>query len=215
MSAIFGFIGGLLASIVVPGGRKVLTPMVFRRKLCVGNISSFVRNGVLQCWHIPVEVKASKWEFFVTDIKVMAIIDYIEKDGYSQSYFAPWIEQGIGPVVKTLQIGGIVESIIVATVVGKQLLPLGGSTGKLFKDDQDITLELSCGQTTLGKWCYEKAIVGGGMQEVSPIKIRKESKSLGKRIQSKLPIPNITKKDFHRILDKASKPIKKSGKEKS
>ena len=112
----------------------------------------------------------------VVDIEVRAIISYIDKGGIEQSPFAAWIET-LTPVPSvTLQIGGIESGVIIAKTYGNQLLPLTGCMSKIFKDDQDIMLELCSGQTSLGQWRFPKAIVKGVMQEVSPIKIKHRDK---------------------------------------
>ena len=149
----------------------MLAPYVFRRSLYVGKIEK--PSGIDQpYWIIPVEVRArSLWELFVSDIEARATINYLDKDGSEKSNFATWLETIMEVPKVTLQIGGIDMGIIIAKTDGKQLLPLNGRTHRLFKDDQDITLKLTSRRTSLGQWRFPKAIVGGVMQEVSPIKI--------------------------------------------
>ncbi len=152
----------------------MIAPTVFRRKLHIGAISKDtyeLSNDAY--WYIPVEVKASNWwKLVVADIEVRAIISYIDKDGIEQSPFAAWIET-LTPVPSvTLRIGSIDRGIIIAQADGNQLLPLNGTMRTIFKDNQDIILELTSGKTILGRWRFPKAIVGGVMQEVSPIKIK-------------------------------------------
>lgn len=156
----------------------MLAPIVFRRKLYVGAIASDkleLSNDAY--WYIPVEVKANNlWKLVVADVQVRATIGYTEKDGSDKLVFTTWVETITDVPSILLRIGDIEQRVIIAETSGKQLLPLMGRTGKLFKDDQDITLELTSGKTILGRWRFPKAIVGGVMQKVNPIKVNGRDK---------------------------------------
>ena len=62
---------------------------------------------------------------------------------------------------------------MVATTIRKMLVPLSGiNTGKRLVGNQDIILELNSDHTSLGRWCFQGAIVQEVMQEVKPIRIK-------------------------------------------
>lgn len=170
VSAIMGFVGGLLAT----GGRTMLAPIVFRRKLRIGNISRsepFLKDVADEYWYIPVEVKANNmWKLIVSHIQdVRATISFIESNGMERILPASWIEPTLDSDSITLQIDGKYNGILVATSRGKMLLPIGGlGDEEAISGNQAIILELNSGHTFLGRWFFKEAIVKGVMREVSP-----------------------------------------------
>ncbi len=152
----------------------MLAPIVFRKYLHIGTISKGSTEPSNQTyWYIPVEVRANNWwKLLVADIEVRAVIGYIDEDGFEQTPFVTWAETSKPVPFVTLRVGGIEREIIVAATCGKQLLPLDGRMGKIFNGDQALILELSSGNTSLGQWCFLKALVKGVMQEVSPIRMK-------------------------------------------
>ena len=173
MSAISGFIGGVLGALFVVGMRKMLASTVFRRKISVGNLYKR-RAGDYDYWCICMIVNASSWwKMLAASLEdVRAVISFTGADGSKERFTTAWVQPSTDAPSITLQIGGFYYTALVATMLGgEQLSPLSGYTGKLFLDNQDIILELNCGGDSLGRWLYKDAIVNGVMQEVSPTKI--------------------------------------------
>jgi hypothetical protein len=152
MPFLFGFISGVLASIFTTGMRKMLAPIIFRRKVSAGKLYKCGLSGhEYWCIYISVDV-SSWWKLLKASLEdVEAVISYTEADGSKVSCKTTWIKSGTDVQSVILYIGGIYYGVRVAVEPGGgQLLPLNGNTGKLFLDNQDIILELICGRDSLG-----------------------------------------------------------------
>jgi len=99
-----------------------------------------------------------------------ATIRFIDsKGGDKGPYLTDWMPGGNYSI--ELEIDDKDKRILVATQMGKMLVPLHGETGKQLLGNQDIELELESGHTSLGRWYFQVAIMEGAMQEVSPKKL--------------------------------------------
>jgi len=167
------FFCGVLAIIFVGGVRRMLAPIIIKRKLIIGHIlKSIEAHNIF--WYIPIHVKASSlYNFVISSLDdVTAAITLTER---KQTYPCLWINPNMfDDSAISLRIGtkrdiGIAEQDIGSNIIKayndyQAALPSG---------DEDIQLELRYGDAILGKWLFRKAIVGGIMQEVAPIKVSK------------------------------------------
>lgn len=174
VSAISGFIAGLLASIFATGVRKMLAKIIISRKLYVGKI---IKTKELSgtSWYIPVCVKANNmWNLVVSSINdVKAIITFVEHKDNQELYLpkqGAWINE-IDGSLDNLGIGTQRDIRFAEEGWDGILMPVNWIAGEILRGNQDILLELKTGNTSLGCWLFQKAIVEGSTQEVSPIKV--------------------------------------------
>ena len=150
----------------------MLAPIVIKRKLFIGNIrKSEQKFGTF--WYIPIHVKANRmWNLLVSSIEdVKAIVTFINDKGIHCQYQATWVNPDIDdPLIKLC-----IESerdVRLATISGGELKPINEIMDDALTGNQDIQLELKSGDSTLGQWLFQKAIVEGSIMEVGATKIR-------------------------------------------
>lgn len=175
MPAITGFVAGLFASIFATGVRKMLAPAIIRRKISVGAIKKPEKESD-RYWRIPISVKANKvWILLVSSVdNVKAIINFIEHKGNKKicrQYQATWINPDIDDPLVSLHIGSEYEIRLAGGSDGI-LHPIGEISDDTLTGNQDVLLELRSDNIILGRWIFQKAIVAGSVQEISPIKIK-------------------------------------------
>jgi len=177
VSAISGFIAGLLASIFATGVRRMIAPFIIRRKLYIGNIT---RGEELSgtYWYIPIHVRGnSLWNLLVSSVNdVKAIIQFIEHKDNGKTYLqkqGSWINEIDGSLeslgIDTQRDIRITDDSSVGT-----LRPVNAMRDEILEGNQDISLELRSGTISLGRWLFVKAIIAGSMQEVSPTKFEEK-----------------------------------------
>jgi hypothetical protein len=151
----------------------MLAPTIIKRKLIIGHISKSVEANNIY-WYIRIHVKANPlYNFAVSSLDdVEASVTLIER---KQRYDCLWInphttdDSAISLRIGTERNIGIAEQIIGSNIIR----PYSNYQAALPSGDEDIQLELKYGDAILGQWLFRKAIVGGIMQEVSPIKVSK------------------------------------------
>lgn len=151
----------------------MLAKIIISRKLCVGKITK-TKELSGTSWYIPICVKANNiWNLVVSSINdVKAIIIFIEHKGNQElrlSKQGAWINE-IDGSLDNLGIG-TQRDIRFAEDIGGTLMPVNRIAGEILKGNQAVLLELKTGDISLGRWLFQKAIVEGSMQEVSPIKV--------------------------------------------
>lgn len=167
---ISGFICGVLAIVFETGARRMLAPTIIKRKLIIGHISKSIEGNII-CWYVPIHVKASRlYNFIVSSLDdVSASIVLSErKNRYSCSWINPgtFEDSAISLRIGTERSIGIAEQFSGSNIIR----PYNDYQASLSSEDEDIQLELKYGDAILGQWLFRKAIVGGIMQEVEPIK---------------------------------------------
>jgi hypothetical protein len=174
VSAVSGFIAGLLASIFSTGVRKMLAPLILPKKLHLGKISPSNANSNFPNWYIPVSVKAkTSWNLLVSSMEgIRAYATFINRDNNEKAErLATWLEPDIDAPSITLHIGGEYD-LRIATIFGGVLRMVGGTDQKdSLSGNYDIMVTLRSGKKILGQWLSQKAIVEGSMQEISPINV--------------------------------------------
>lgn len=174
VSAISGFIAGLFASIFATGVRKMLAPFILPKKLYLGKISPSNTDSNFPSWYIPISVKAKTWwNLIVSSMEgIKAYATFINQDTNDKTErLATWLEPDIDDPSITLHIGGEYD-LRIATMFGGVLRMIGGTDQKdSLSGNYDIMVTLRTGKKILGQWLFQKAIVEGSMQEVSPIKV--------------------------------------------
>jgi len=170
VSAISGFIAGLLST----GVRKMLAPLILPKKLHLGKISPSDIDSNFPCWYVPLSVRANTcWNLIVSSIEgVRAYATFINRDSHEKvERLATWLEPDMDAPSINLHIGGEYD-LRIATMFGGVLRMIGGTDQKdSLNGDYDIIITLRSGKKILGQWLFQKAIVEGSMQEVSPIKV--------------------------------------------
>lgn len=170
-----------MASIFVAGGRRMLAPIIIKRKLSVGCLCKSEQKTD-SFWYIPVRVDANIiWNLLVSNLgEVKATIDFIEQNTkVSRHYQATWIDPNIDDALITLRIGSKRE-VRVATETGTDVLkPIDETQNDSLFGNQDIILTLTSSSNILGRWLFKRAMVEGVMQKISPVKLKdKESSEL-------------------------------------
>jgi hypothetical protein len=174
-----GFVVGLLGSIFANGVRRMLAPVILRRKLSAGSVLKSEEDKLFPFWYIPVHVKAhTMWNLLVSSIEdVRATVVFIARGSNGEvrrPFHATWVEPDIDDSSISLRIGGQYR-IRVATVSSGVLKPIGSIEEDSLLGDQDITIKLRSGATFLGHWKFPNAITQGSMQQVSPTNISKNN----------------------------------------
>jgi hypothetical protein len=178
VSAITGFIAGLLASIFASGIRKMLATFIVRRKLCIGHITKGIESTGTY-WYIPIIVKAnSLWNLLISSVNdVKAIISFTERKENRETVNLKkqglWINE-IDGSLDNLGIGTQRDIRITEDSADGILRPVNEMTGEILKGNQDISLQLKSGNASLGYWLFENAIISGFIQERIPVKMRCE-----------------------------------------
>ena len=175
VSASWGFIGGLVASILVTGGRKMLAPIIIKRKLSVGCLCKSEQKTD-SFWYIPISVNANIiYNLLVSSVDdTKATITFIqqkENEEIRRQYQATWVNPDIDDPLISLRIG-TKRQIRLVEDSNDSLKPINEIRDDSLSGNQDIVLKLDSGSNILGQWLFKRAIVEGVMQEVFSTKLK-------------------------------------------
>jgi hypothetical protein len=156
---------------------------IVKKKILVGRISKLVQHSE-EYWGIPIHVKANAlWNLLVADMRdVTAFITFIQqKEGKENPirYQAVWVNPNVDDdSFVNLHIGSkrYIGLASKSDFVPNTLLVYGQGSGLVSNDniklsgDYDVLLELRSDDRILGCWKFQKAIIGGLIQQVNPLK---------------------------------------------
>ena len=187
---IWPIIPGILAILVARLVGKMLTRPIMARHIIIGSIQRSIQHS-MESWCIPVHVKVNiLWWLLIGELKdVAAFITFIQqKDGEKNQIKRQtvWINPNVeDDSFISLHIGskrhiGLAQKSDfepnTLLIYGDELGPSPNVNIRL-SGDYDVLLELRSDDKMLGCWKFQKAIVGGIVQEVNPLKISSPSTS--------------------------------------
>lgn len=119
-----------------------------------------------QSWCVPLHVKTDSVGSNLED--ATAFITFVQMERSMQTV---WINPGVSDFSRVALRKGSEWEIALAEEDGGKLRLYGHQTDEELTGDSDITLELKSGAILVGRWKFLKAIVGGHMHEVRPIRL--------------------------------------------
>jgi hypothetical protein len=175
---LLGFVLGYIANLLATGGRRMLARFILQHKIHVGAIILLVQ-GSDAYWVAPVDTQANPfWKLLVDEMEaVTATITFNSNEG-RQTCESGWVSMNTPDLPSVgLHVGsknqrvGLTEKhyntrlFINGRPKGDDGLPI------ILDKDYDIEIQLRSDDKLLGQWKFNKAIVQGEMQLVTPTKV--------------------------------------------
>lgn len=156
----------------------MLANFIIKKKLVIGRIAKLEHQP--EYWIIPVHVKANIfWNLLVADIRdVTAFITYVNRKKNKENSVT-WQTVWVNPSVEddsfiSLHIGskrdiGLLFKLGDTLSIYGQFASSSRNGDLELGGDYDILLELRSDNKILGCWKFQGAIVGGIVQEITPV----------------------------------------------